>query len=181
MTTPTKETFGSALRQAREAAGKTQDELATHLGYSTSYISDVERGYRAPWADPQVRKVAAFLGVDAAPLLAARSSTLGYVTLPLGGFPQADRLALLLAEKWAGLLPSMLDRIALAADLDIRGPEEKQRMMEAVRRMEEESAGRCHADSDGHCTWEGCPQRRDNEPKATGRSCPMPGAFPEDD
>lgn len=31
----------------------------------------------------------------------------------------------------------------------------------------------CHAGRDGECTWDGCPQRRDKEPEATGRHCPM--------
>lgn len=30
----------------------------------------------------------------------------------------------------------------------------------------------CHADDDGDCTWEGCPQLLDGEPGATGRGCP---------
>lgn len=32
---------------------------------------------------------------------------------------------------------------------------------------------RCHGDSDGECSWEHCPQIRDNEPKASGRHCPI--------
>lgn len=34
----------------------------------------------------------------------------------------------------------------------------------------------CHAsgrNSDGECVWEACPQTRDNEPRATGRHCPL--------
>lgn len=34
----------------------------------------------------------------------------------------------------------------------------------------------CHAagrNSDGECTWDGCPQARDGEPHATGRHCPL--------
>jgi hypothetical protein len=30
----------------------------------------------------------------------------------------------------------------------------------------------CHADSDGDCHWEGCPQLKDGEPKKTSRPCP---------
>lgn len=33
---------------------------------------------------------------------------------------------------------------------------------------------RCHADSDGDCYWEYCPQLRDGEPTRSGRSCPLP-------
>jgi hypothetical protein len=31
----------------------------------------------------------------------------------------------------------------------------------------------CHAGSDGDCSWSGCPQLRDGEPRATGRHCPL--------
>lgn len=31
----------------------------------------------------------------------------------------------------------------------------------------------CHADSDGDCVWEHCPQLRDGEPAASGRHCPL--------
>lgn len=32
---------------------------------------------------------------------------------------------------------------------------------------------RCASDQDGDCTHAQCPQLRDGEPKATGRSCPL--------
>lgn len=41
--------FGEALRSYREAAGKTLAELAKPLGVSIPYLSDVERGKRAPF------------------------------------------------------------------------------------------------------------------------------------
>lgn len=31
----------------------------------------------------------------------------------------------------------------------------------------------CHGCSDGDCYWELCPQLRDNEPKTSGRHCPL--------
>lgn len=31
----------------------------------------------------------------------------------------------------------------------------------------------CHANREGDCVWEGCPQIKDGEPLATGRSCPL--------
>jgi hypothetical protein len=31
----------------------------------------------------------------------------------------------------------------------------------------------CHSDRDGDCDWKDCPQLRDGEPVATGRSCPL--------
>ena len=31
----------------------------------------------------------------------------------------------------------------------------------------------CRAGDDGDCSWEHCPQIRDNEPCKTGRHCPL--------
>lgn len=31
----------------------------------------------------------------------------------------------------------------------------------------------CHSDTDGDCYWKGCPQLKDDEPKKSGRSCPL--------
>jgi predicted HAD superfamily Cof-like phosphohydrolase len=44
-----------------------------------------------------------------------------------------------------------------------------------LRRVLDADECYCHADSDGDCTWEHCPQLKDGEPQATGRSCPLNG------
>lgn len=31
----------------------------------------------------------------------------------------------------------------------------------------------CHADKDGDCNWEHCPQTRDGEPEKSDRPCPL--------
>lgn len=31
----------------------------------------------------------------------------------------------------------------------------------------------CHAGKDGDCIWPECPQLKDGEPAATGRTCPL--------
>jgi hypothetical protein len=31
----------------------------------------------------------------------------------------------------------------------------------------------CHAHRDGECHWTGCPQLRDDEPRRSGRHCPL--------
>lgn len=36
-----------------------------------------------------------------------------------------------------------------------------------------EDRERCHADRDGDCSHENCPQLRDNEPSTSGRHCPL--------
>ena len=37
----------------------------------------------------------------------------------------------------------------------------------------------CRADTDGECSWNGCPQKRDLEPETTGRHCPIDVTDPE--
>lgn len=41
-----------------------------------------------------------------------------------------------------------------------------------VERLRKHLIDACHADRDGDCYWQQCPQIRDGEPKATGRTCP---------
>ena len=41
-------------------------------------------------------------------------------------------------------------------------------------------ATRCHANRDGDCNWNLCPQNRDGEPMKSGRSCPL-WAEPDED
>lgn len=68
------ETFGSALRRLREAAGWTQEELAERAGLTSHGISALERGLRSRPYPHTVRALAAALGlgpVDRAALLAA--------------------------------------------------------------------------------------------------------------
>lgn len=38
----------------------------------------------------------------------------------------------------------------------------------------------CHSAKDGECFWEHCPQLRDDEPKRSGRHCPLDVAFPSE-
>ena len=38
--------------------------------------------------------------------------------------------------------------------------------------MQQRRMTRCQSDDDGYCTWKGCPQLRDDEPKRSGRHCP---------
>ncbi len=39
--------------------------------------------------------------------------------------------------------------------------------------MDDANPFQCRAGNDGDCIWEDCPQLRDGEPVATGRSCPL--------
>lgn len=48
-------TIGSRLRGAREALGLSQEEVAARAGLNTSYLSQIERGRKAPSLDVLVR------------------------------------------------------------------------------------------------------------------------------
>jgi len=41
-------------------------------------------------------------------------------------------------------------------------------------RTEDGSVQSCRAGRDGECTWDKCPQSKDDEPSSTGRDCPLP-------
>lgn len=73
--------FGELLRKSRSAVGKTLGDVARHLGVSIPYVSDVERGARAPWDEKRIRSVAAFLGVVPDDLLAAAAESRGAIEL----------------------------------------------------------------------------------------------------
>jgi transcriptional regulator with XRE-family HTH domain len=57
------EKFTKKLRQLREGAGISQEELAARAGLDRSYISLVERGRRSPTVNT-LAKIAAVLSVE---------------------------------------------------------------------------------------------------------------------
>lgn len=62
-------TYGTRLRRARLAAGKTLDDVAVSIGVHLSLLSMVERGLRPSFPGMTTRKIAEYLGVDPEPLL----------------------------------------------------------------------------------------------------------------
>jgi len=73
------ERFGEALRRARHSAEKTLGDVAALLGVSVVYVSDVERGNRRPFNNERIIKVAKFVKVDPAPLIAAAAAERGVI------------------------------------------------------------------------------------------------------
>ena len=65
--------FGEALREARIGAGLRQADVAAVLGVSVAYLSDVERGRRAPLAQERVCLAARLLGCPSLRLVALRA------------------------------------------------------------------------------------------------------------
>jgi DNA-binding XRE family transcriptional regulator len=88
--------FGRALRAARLKSGKSQGDLGKYLGVSTSYVSDIERGYRAPLTYDNLVKATHFLDADPRPLIAARAAWHGCVEVPLTGDEHMDASAVTL-------------------------------------------------------------------------------------
>lgn len=69
--------FGALLREERKRAGRTMADVADLLGLSIVYISDIERGKRAPLDPARVVRVAELLQVGAGPLLSAAARSRG--------------------------------------------------------------------------------------------------------
>jgi len=56
--------FGSALRLSRVGSGLTLRSVANKLGVSVSYVSDIERGRRAPFKGAKLEGLCVLLGAD---------------------------------------------------------------------------------------------------------------------
>lgn len=64
------ENVSSNLKKLREKSGLSQEAFAAEIGYSTSYLSMIERGTRQLTLEG-IEKVAAALGIDPLDLLKA--------------------------------------------------------------------------------------------------------------
>lgn len=70
MEKPIAATFGAVLREKREEAGISQEQLADRAGLHRTYVSLIERGKRTASIEV-VRRVALALGVSMAELIEA--------------------------------------------------------------------------------------------------------------
>ena len=66
--TPEAEIFGKTLRRLREEAGLSQERVAQEADLTTGYISDLERGLKAPGLSTIIR-LASALAVSPADML----------------------------------------------------------------------------------------------------------------
>lgn len=108
-----KSDFGKLLRKVRKRSEKTMLDLATHLGVSVVFISDVERGNRAPLRPERIIEAAAFLNIDPEPLLLAAAEQRGAFELDavqVSG--KAREVGAALARGWADLNEAELEQIA---------------------------------------------------------------------
>lgn len=103
--------FGPLLREKRRHAGRTMAELARVLGVSVPYVSDVERGNRAPFDQRKLHAAADFLGADVDELLTAAAVTRGCFRIDLSDNPVARSTAAALVRTWTELTDDELRQI----------------------------------------------------------------------
>ena len=104
--------FGKLLRLARQQVGKSMGDVAKHLGVSVVFISDVERGNRAPLTTERILQAAQFLGVGALPLLKAAAEERGAFELDANVSKKAREVGAVLMQGWATLKDEQLEQIA---------------------------------------------------------------------
>lgn len=107
------ESFGSALRERRRAAGISQRELAARTGLDFSYISKLENDRLPPPAADTVVGLCEALGIPTEELLALGGKLPSAVQQTVGTSPmaqtflrEAQRLALT-DDEWGELVRSM--------------------------------------------------------------------------
>jgi transcriptional regulator with XRE-family HTH domain len=106
--------FGTMLRDARETAlpKRSMGELARHMGLTVTFISDVERGRRAPFTPDKILTAARFLGVRAEPLLLAAATERKTIELnAVGARPKMLQVGAGLMRHWTDLTDEQLEQI----------------------------------------------------------------------
>jgi transcriptional regulator with XRE-family HTH domain len=104
--------FGAAIRSARERSGMTLTELARQLGVTKVYVSDVERGRRAPFSRTRLEDVAAILGINPELLYVLSVRSRGHVVLPTDDISDdQNRLAAMLSYRWLELSNDDVNRL----------------------------------------------------------------------
>src|ERR1035438_1988228 len=89
-----KNRFGKLLRKLRIEAARSIGEVARHLEVSTVYVSDVERGVRAPFTTERIKQAARFLGGKPGQLLVAAALQKKVFEFDISGATPAELRAL---------------------------------------------------------------------------------------
>lgn len=104
--------FGEAVRKARTDKGISLTNLAKGLGVTKVYVSDVERGRRAPFSLKRIRQVSEILGCDTFDLYVLAVHTRGHVTLPTSEVSKEQgRLAAEISYRWCDFSKDELSRL----------------------------------------------------------------------
>ncbi len=115
--------FGKLLRSFREAAGVSMGALARHLRVSVTYISDVERGTRAPLTSERIAQAADLMKLPPAQvreLDAAAGEARGFFELGITS-PVAREVGATLMRGWPSYTDTELQKLMeLLAELEAR-------------------------------------------------------------
>ena len=104
--------FGEAVRGARNERGISLTNLAKGLGVTKVYVSDVERGRRAPFNLIRIRQVSEILGCDPFRLYVLAVRSRGHVTLPTADVSEKQsRFAAELSYRWGDFSNDELSRL----------------------------------------------------------------------
>jgi transcriptional regulator with XRE-family HTH domain len=95
--------FADVIRKRRKESGLTLLQVATAVGTSVPYISELERGIKQPPSSEVIQKLAAVLGLDGRDL--QKEALLSRREVPLnveGAGVEGRKLAVLLARRFQG-------------------------------------------------------------------------------
>lgn len=107
-----RERFGRKLRDERERANITMTVLAQHLEISIPYLSDIERGNRAPLDPAKIRLAAKVLAIDPNELLREAAISRGVFELDANLPTKHREVGAMLMRGWADLTDEELNAIA---------------------------------------------------------------------
>lgn len=106
--------FGEVFRETRKKAGLTMQDIASHLGVTVPYVSDVENGNRSPFVPERIIKAAELLKVDPTGLLEAAAKTRGSFDLDLHGLSdRAVQVGAALQRGWPDLSDDVREKIGV--------------------------------------------------------------------
>ena len=104
--------FGERVRKLRQESGISITELASRLGVTKVYVSDVELGRRSPFSLARIKQVSDVLGCDPFELYVLSVRSRGHVTLPMEGVDdRQSRLASVLSYRWNDFSSDELDKL----------------------------------------------------------------------
>jgi transcriptional regulator with XRE-family HTH domain len=105
--------FGAVLRAEREKKKKSMGELARFLEVSVVFVSDVERGNRAPFTRERILATAAWLGIDPQVLFVAAADSRGFFQLDAtNGSDKKRELGASLMRGWENLSDDDVEQLA---------------------------------------------------------------------
>jgi len=106
------EKFGKRLRELRESSEIRLVDLAREMGWSSVYLSDIERGRRNPPTAEKIRQIAEFIRCDPSELLDTANRDRKKVIINIDTESvKHNETALMLARSWEDLTDEEIEKI----------------------------------------------------------------------